>query len=45
MYGLLNISADPAIRDSRQRVLEGGGYQVLSPLNIMEVEQACKQQR
>jgi DNA-binding response OmpR family regulator len=44
-YGLLNISADPELRASRQKVLESGGYQVLSPLNIMEVEQACKKRR
>lgn len=44
MYGLLNISADPELRDSRQQVLESGGYHVLSPLNMTEVEAACKQQ-
>ena len=45
IYGLLNISADPELRSTRQQLLEGGGYQVLSPHNIVEVEQACKQQR
>jgi DNA-binding response OmpR family regulator len=45
IYGLLNISADPELRNFRQQVLEDDGYQVLSPHNIVEVEQACKQQR
>ena len=43
-YGLLNISADPELRNSRQQILEGDGYQVLSPRDIVEVEAACKQQ-
>lgn len=39
---VLSISADPAVSETRRRVLQEHGYSVVVATNLLEVEQMCR---